>query len=146
MKRLLLILMLLAAPAMAVEPGEILDDPVLEQRARDLSQGLRCPVCRNESIDESNAALAKELRILLRERISAGDTDQEAVDFIVARYGEFVLLRPDRSGANIVLWAAAPVLLLLALGIGWTAIRRKSVPAEGLSAAEQEELERILKS
>ena len=146
MKRLLLILMLLAAPAMAVEPGEILDDPVLEQRARDLSQGLRCPVCRNESIDESNAALAKELRILLRERISAGDTDQEAVDFIVARYGEFVLLRPDRSGANIVLWAAAPVLLLLALGIGWTAIRRKSAPAEGLSAAEQEELERILKS
>ena len=146
MKRLLLILMLLAAPAMAVEPGEILDDPVLEQRARDLSQGLRCPVCRNESIDESNAALAKELRILLRERISAGDTDQEAVDFIVARYGEFVLLRPDSSGANIVLWAAAPVLLLLALGIGWTAIRRKSVPAEGLSAAEQEELERILKS
>ena len=146
MKRLLLILMLLAAPAMAVEPGEILDDPVLEQRARDLSQGLRCPVCRNESIDESNAALAKELRILLRERISAGGTDQEAVDFIVARYGEFVLLRPDRSGANIVLWAAAPVLLLLALGIGWTAIRRKNVPAEGLSAAEQEELERILKS
>ena len=73
----------------------MLDDPVLEERARDLSQGLRCPVCRNESIDESNAALSKELRILLRERLVAGDTDDEAVDFMVQRYGEFVLLRPS---------------------------------------------------
>jgi cytochrome c-type biogenesis protein CcmH len=146
MKRLLLILMLLAAPLWAVEPDEILDDPVLEERARALSQGLRCPVCRNESIDESNAALAKELRIVLRERLVAGDTDQEAVDFMVARYGEFVLLRPDTSGANMILWLAAPALLLIALGIGWTAIRNTRTVPEALSEAEEAELEKILRS
>lgn len=146
MKRLVIILMLLAAPLWAVEPSEILDDPVLEERARELSQGLRCPVCRNESIDESNATLAKELRILLRERIVAGDTDQEAVDFMVARYGEFVLLRPDTSGANIVLWLAAPALLLIALGIGWSTIRARRPVDTGLSDSEKAELERILRS
>lgn len=144
MKRLLIILLLLAAPLWAVEPDEILDDPVLEERARELSQGLRCPVCRNESIDESNATLAKELRIVLRERIVAGDTDQEALDFMVARYGEFVLLRPDASGANIVLWLAAPALLLIALGIGWSTIRARRITDDGLSDAEKAELEKIL--
>lgn len=146
MKRLVLILTLLASPLWAVEPDEILADPVLEDRARELSQGLRCPVCRNESIDESNAALAKELRIVLRERLVAGDTDREAVDFMVARYGEFVLLRPDTSGANMILWLAAPALLLIALGIGWTAIRNKRVVPDGLSADEEAELEKILRS
>lgn len=96
---------------------------VLEQRARDVSKGLRCPVCRNESIDESNAAIAKELRIVLRERIMAGDTNQEAIDFIVARFGEFVLLRPDVRGANLVPWTAPPIMLLIALLVGWSAIR-----------------------
>ena len=91
MIRLIAIFLLVASSAFAVQPDEMLDDPVLENRARDLSQGLRCPVCRNESIDESNAELARELRILLRERLVDGDTDQEAVDFLVARYGEFVL-------------------------------------------------------
>lgn len=146
MKRLALVLMLAAAPLWAVEPGEMLSDPVLEERARDLSQGLRCPVCRNESIDASNAALAKELRIVLRERIAAGDTDQEAVDFMVARYGEFVLLRPDTSGANLILWLSAPVLLLIALGIGWTAIRGRKATAVALTEAEKLELEKILRS
>ncbi len=144
MKRLTLILALLASPLWAVEPDEILDDPVLEDRARELSQGLRCPVCQNESIDESNATLAKELRILLRERLVAGDTDDQAVDFIVARYGEFVLLRPDTSGANLILWIAAPAMLLVALGIGWTAIRRKKTLPEALSDEEKAELEKIL--
>ena len=115
MKRLLIILMLLAAPLWAVQPDEVLDDPVLEDRARALSQGLRCPVCRNESIDESNAALAKELRIVLRERLVAGDTDQEAVDFMVARYGEYVLLNPRATGSNLILWIAGPTLFILAL-------------------------------
>jgi cytochrome c-type biogenesis protein CcmH len=139
-------LMLIASPLWAVEPSEMLADPILEERARELSQGLRCPVCRNESIDESNAALAKELRILLRERIVAGDSDHQAVDFMVARYGEFVLLRPDARGANIVLWLAAPALLLIALGIGWSTIRTKRAAPTRLSDAEQVELEKILRS
>ncbi len=144
MKRLVIILMLLASPLWAVDPNEMLDDPVLEDRARALSQELRCPVCRNESIDESNATLAQELRIVLRERIVAGDTDQEALDFMVARYGEFVLLRPDARGANLILWLAAPVLLMIALWIGWTTIRTKPAATEGLSDAEKAELEKIL--
>jgi cytochrome c-type biogenesis protein CcmH len=146
MRHLLVILMLIASPLWAVEPSEMLADPILEERARELSQGLRCPVCRNESIDESNAALAKELRILLRERIVAGDSDYQAVDFMVARYGEFVLLRPDARGANIVLWLAAPALLLIALGIGWSTIRTKRAAPTRLSDAEQVELEKILRS
>ncbi len=146
MKRLLVVLALAAAPLWAVEPGEMLDDPVLEERARDLSQGLRCPVCRNESIDESNATLAKELRIVLRERLVAGDTDAQAVNFMVARYGEYVLLRPDARGANLILWFAAPALLLIALGIGWMTIRsRKPVP-DALTDAEKAELDKILRS
>ena len=146
MKHLLLVLMLMASPLWAVEPSEMLDDPVLEERARELSQGLRCPVCRNESIDESNASLAKELRILLRERIVAGDSDAEAVDFMVARYGEYVLLKPDVRGANMILWLAAPALLLIALGIGWSTIRTKRAAPAGLSDEEQAELEKILRS
>ena len=146
MKRLVIILMLLASPLWAVDPKEMLDDPVLEDRARALSQELRCPVCRNESIDESNAALAQELRIVLRERIVDGDTDQEAMDFMVSRYGEFVLLRPDTSGVNIILWLAAPALFLIALGIGWSTIRAKRSAPDGLSEAEKAELEKILRS
>ncbi len=146
MKHLVVILMLLASPVWAVQPGEMLEDPVLEDRARALSQGLRCPVCRNESIDESNAILAKELRIVLRERIVDGDTDQQAVDFMVARYGEYVLLRPDARGANLILWLAAPTLLLIALAIGWSTIRAKRATPDGLSDEEQAELEKILRS
>lgn len=146
MKRLLFILVFLASPLWAVEPDEILDDPVLENRARELSQGLRCPVCRNESIDESNASLAKELRIVLRERLVAGDTDQQAVDFMVARYGEYVLLRPDTRGANLILWLAAPALLLIALGVGWATIRRRNIATDPLTEAEKAELDEILRS
>ena len=87
MIRLLLLLCTLAAPVWAVEPSEMLDDPVLEARSRTLSEGLRCPICRNESIDESHASLSKDLRIILRERLVAGDTDAEAVDYMVQRYG-----------------------------------------------------------
>ena len=146
MKRLLIILLLLASPLWAVDPSEMLDDPVLEGRARALSQELRCPVCRNESIDESNATLAHELRIVLRERMVAGDTDAEALEFMVSRYGEFVLLRPDARGANLILWFAAPALLLIALVIGWSTIRAKRKAPEGLSDAEKAELEKILGS
>ena len=144
MKYLLILLAFLAAPVWAVEPDEILADPALEALARALSQGLRCPVSQNESIDESNATLAKELRILLRERLVAGDTDEQAVDFMVARYGEFVLLRPDTSGANLILWIAAPAMLVIALGIGWATIRRRKPSDDTLSDEEKAELEKIL--
>ncbi|MDG1069291.1 MAG: cytochrome c-type biogenesis protein CcmH [Sulfitobacter sp.] len=148
MKRLILIFMLLASPLAAVEPDEILSDPVLEQRARELSKGLRCLVCRNESIDESNASLAKDLRILVRERLVEGDSDVEAVDYIVARYGEYVLLNPTRGGANWLLWGAGPLMLLLAGAAGVTYVRGRSTAKapqdEGLSADEAAQLRDIL--
>lgn len=152
-RQVLIALVLAAAvmplPVAAVEPGEILDDPILEQRARDLSKGLRCLVCRNESIDESNAGLAKDLRLLVRERLVAGDSDAEALDFIVARYGEYVLLRPTATGANILLWAAGPIMLLLAGLMGLAYVRGRATNARaqgaGLSAQEQARLDEILK-
>jgi len=147
MKRLALILALLASPLWAVEPSEMLDDPALEARARELSSGLRCPICQNESIDESNAALSKELRIIVRERIVAGDSDQDIINYLVARYGEYILLTPTVSGANWILWLAAPGLLIAALGVGWATIRRKpEVAATELTDEEQAALDKILHS
>ncbi len=149
MKRLVLILLLLATPLMAVEPDEVLSDPALEARARDVSKGLRCLVCRNESIDESNASLARDLRLLLRERLVAGDSDQQAIDFIVARYGEYVLLKPDTRGANWLLWAAGPLMLLMAGGVGLAYLRgREKAGSDGeppLSDEEQARLRDILR-
>ena len=147
MKRLILILCLLAAPVWAVQPDEVLDDPVLEDRARELSKGLRCLVCRNESIDESNAPLARDLRLLVRERLVAGDSDTEAIDFIVDRYGEYVLLKPLTTGSNLVLWIAGPSMLLVALGISLIYLRRRGgrAPSEALSAEEEARLKEILK-
>lgn len=139
---------ILVPPVWAVQPDEVLDDPVLEQRARDLSQELRCLVCRNESIDESNADLARDLRILLRERLVAGDSDEAAIAFIVDRYGEYVLLRPTTGGANWILWAAGPLMLLLAGGVGIGYLRGRAAAPQtqeaALSDAEQERLRRIL--
>ncbi|MCJ8139729.1 cytochrome c-type biogenesis protein [Falsirhodobacter halotolerans] len=112
MKWVLLALML-ATPAWAVQPDEVLADPALEARARDISQNLRCPVCRNENIDDSNATIARDLRLLVRERLVAGDTDAQAVAFITDRYGEYVLLNPPARGSTLVLWAAGPAALLL---------------------------------
>lgn len=152
MKHLILSLGLtvaLAVPAFAVNPDEVLDDPALEQRARDLSKGLRCLVCRNESIDESNAELARDLRILLRDRLVAGDSDEEAVRFIVDRYGEYVLLKPKIDGSNWLLWAAGPLMLLLAGGVGLAYLRGRSRAAAttetALSKEEQDRLRQILK-
>ncbi|SDW45263.1 cytochrome c-type biogenesis protein CcmH [Ruegeria halocynthiae] len=149
MKYLILTLLLLASPLLAVQPDEVLDDPALEARARDISTGLRCLVCRNESIDESNAELARDLRILLRERLVAGDTDQEAVEFIVDRYGEYVLLKPTTTGANLMLWLAGPIMLLIAAGMGWSFLRKRSqhqkaAHSDALSEEEQERLRQIL--
>jgi cytochrome c-type biogenesis protein CcmH len=140
--------LLLAAPAFAVLPDEILDDPALEQRARDLSRGLRCLVCRNESIDESNADLARDLRILVRERLVAGDSNEEVIEFVVDRYGEYVLLRPTIDGSNWLLWAAGPLMLLMAGGVGLAYLRTRqgaaTVHEERLSAAEEARLREIL--
>ncbi len=159
MKRFLVLMLLLGSlsafagvfagsPAGAVQPDEVLQDPVLEARARELSKGLRCLVCRNESIDESNAGLARDLRLLLRERLVAGDSDQEAVAFIVDRFGEYVLLRPTTTGANWMLWAAGPLMLLLAGLMGLVYLRgRARAPVlqdTALSADEQQQLRKIL--
>ncbi|MEM9551613.1 MAG: cytochrome c-type biogenesis protein [Pseudomonadota bacterium] len=148
MKRLLVILLLLAAPVWAVQPDEVLDDPALEERARDLSKGLRCLVCRNESIDESNADLARDLRLLVRERLVAGDTDDEVIAFVVDRYGEYVLLKPTIDGSNWLLWAAGPFMLLVAAGVGFGFLRGRQraepVTEASLSEAEKSRLREIL--
>jgi cytochrome c-type biogenesis protein CcmH len=148
-RALVLALALLASPAFAVQPDEMLADPALEDRARELSKGLRCLVCRNESIDESNADLARDMRILLRERIAGGDTDEEAVAFLVDRYGEYVLLRPTATGANLILWIAGPAMLIGGAAIAGTYLRRRAAapaPADaGLSDAEKSRLADILR-
>ncbi|MFQ5466762.1 MAG: cytochrome c-type biogenesis protein, partial [Kiloniellaceae bacterium] len=120
------------APAHAVLPDEVLDDPVLEARARELSRGLRCLVCQNESIDSSNAELARDLRLLVRERLVAGDTDDEVRAYLVARYGDFVLLEPPVKPQTYLLWAA-PGLILLA-GIFGVAVYFRRRRAAGISA------------
>jgi cytochrome c-type biogenesis protein CcmH len=148
MKRLLLIALLWTSPVWAVQPDEQLADPALEARARDISTGLRCPVCRNESIDESSAALSRDIRLMVRELLNQGMTDEEVVDEVVARYGEYVLLMPDATGSNLILWLAAPAMLLAALGVGALAIRSRgrAAPPEALNEAEQARLAEIMKS
>ncbi|SFP54893.1 cytochrome c-type biogenesis protein [Tranquillimonas alkanivorans] len=149
MKRLILILCLLAGPVLAVQPDEILDDPALEARARELSQGLRCLVCRNENIDESNADLARDLRLLVRERLVAGDTNDEVIAYVTDRYGEYVLLQPNARGANLILWGAGPAMLVLAMVLAGFYVRRRrraEAPADDLSEAEKARLDEILKS
>ena len=147
LRAILLLALLMASPAFAVQPDEVLADPTLESRARDISTGLRCLVCRNETIDDSDASLARDLRLLLRERLTAGDTDAEAVAFIVDRYGEYVLLNPSANGVNLVLWFAGPAMLLTGFGIAALYLRRRraSPPQDApLSDAEAKRLDEIL--
>lgn len=145
MKWLWLVLALLATPVTAVQPDEMLADPVLEARARDISAGLRCPVCRNESIDESNAAVARDLRLMVRERLVAGDTDAEVIAAVVDRFGEFILLKPDATGANLVLWLAPVGFLLAGVGVAFAAQRRRLAVTDPLTEAEQARLTEILR-
>lgn len=120
-------LMLLAMPAVhAVQPDEIMSDPAKEARARDLSRELRCMVCQNQSIDDSDAPLARDLRLLVRERIAAGDSNSQVLDFLVARYGEFVLLKPRFERQTMLLWLLAPLLLAGGGFALWRQIRRRS--------------------
>ena len=141
----LLLVLVFAGAAQAVKPDEVLQDPALEARARALSEGLRCMVCQNQSIDESDADLARDLRILVRQRLVAGDTDQQVMDYIVSRYGEFVLLKPRFSLRNALLWGT-PVLLLVAGGlfIVLSARSRRPVSGSTLSAEEQAALDKML--
>lgn len=136
----------LALPPMAwaVQPGEILQDPKLEARARALSAELRCMVCQNQSIDDSDAPLAADIRVLLRERIKAGDSDQQVIDFLVARYGEFILLKPRVNWHTILLWIAPAAVLVLAGGVAVMGYRnrRPDEPAR-LTPAEAEALRRL---
>lgn len=149
MRALITVATLAASPVLAVQPGEVLADPALEARARDLSKDLRCLVCRNENIDDSNADLARDLRLLLRERLVAGDTDAAAIDYIVARYGEYVLLNPKTTGSNLLLWYAGPLMLLLGGGIAFSYVRhRRHAPeaaAEGLSPEEEKRIAEIMR-
>ena len=129
-------LSLFSAPALAVQPDEILADPVLEGRARTLSQELRCMVCQNQSIDDSDAPLAKDLRVLVRERLTAGDSDGQVIDFLVARYGEFVLLKPRVSAHTLLLWLA-PFAAVLIGGWGLVVFLRRRADQAGANAPQQ---------
>ncbi|WP_103334146.1 cytochrome c-type biogenesis protein [Pseudotabrizicola formosa] len=139
MKRILLVLLLAVAPvssAQAVQPDEVLADPGLEARARAISRDLRCPVCQGESIDDSNAPISRDLRLVVRERIMAGDTDAEVLAFVVDRYGEFVLFNPRAEGANLILWLAGPGVFLLGAAGALVYIRRRGQPVATESATE----------
>jgi len=132
------VFLLLASPALAVRPDEVLSEPLLEARARALSVELRCLVCRNENIDDSDADLARDLRLLVRERISSGDTDAQAMAYIVDRYGEFVLLKPPARGANLVLWLAGPAMLLAGGAIALAMLRRRSLAIETVPLTDED--------
>ena len=143
---LTLALTLLTVPAVALQPDEILNDPALEARARDLSRELRCMVCQNQSIDDSDAPLARDLRILVRERLTAGDSDRQVIDFLVARYGEFVLLKPRFEWQTLLLWVTPPGVLIAGLaGLYLLSRKRRRVDAENapLTGAEREKIARL---
>src|ERR1700694_4818675 len=134
-----------AAPLHAVQVDEILPDPALETRARAISQDLRCMLCQNQSIDDSEAPLARDLRLLVRERLKAGDSDAQVLDFMVARYGEFVLLKPRFSWHTAILWAPPLTILIIGLfAVGFSVLRRSGRTAlpevAGLSEAERQRL------
>lgn len=147
MRKLLFSLILIASPAFAVQPDEILPDPVLEARARSISATLRCPVCQGESIDDSNAPISRDLRLAVRERLLAGDNDDEVIDYIVVRFGEFVLFKPRPEGSSLILWLAGPAMLILGAGIALAANRKRATAkeVEALSDADKEELASLLK-
>ena len=142
----LMLAVAVAVPAMAVEPDEVMKDPALEARARNISKELRCLVCQNQSIDDSNAGLARDLRILLRQRLAAGDTDQQAKGFLVARYGDFVLLKPPLKPATYALWFGPLVIFVIAaLGAAvYLRRRRPGAAVTALTAIERKRLDEIL--
>lgn len=152
LKTLLLssVLALSVLPAFAVQPDEVLPDAALEKRAREISQVLRCPVCQGENIDESNAEVSRDLRVLVRERLVAGDTDSQVLDYITDRYGEYVLFEPEKTGANLILYYAGPAVLLIALGGAFVYLRGRragsEAPVEALSEEEKARVDELMKS
>ena len=152
MRRLVIVALLAAllspGAALAVQPDEILKDPALETRARTLSQELRCMVCQNQSIDDSEAPLARDLRLLVRERLTQGDSDSEVLKFLVDRYGAFVLLKPPVELNTLLLWSVAPVVLLIGIGALVVMARRRktvSLAEAALSGDEQRRLASMIK-
>ncbi|TQS73908.1 cytochrome c-type biogenesis protein CcmH [Rhodobacteraceae bacterium] len=141
-------LMALSSPALAVLPDEVLHDPSLEARARQISQLLRCPVCQGENIDDSNAGVARDLRLMVRARVLAGDSNQEVLDYISARYGEYVLFSPQARGINLVLYLTAPIIFVISLLGAFFYLRRRRGEAHPgaseLSAAERARLKALL--
>ncbi|MDV7339653.1 cytochrome c-type biogenesis protein [Terasakiella sp. A23] len=154
MKQLMLFIaaaMIYSSPVLAVEPDEVMDDPTLEARAREVSKDLRCVVCQNQSIDDSNSQLAKSMRILVRKRIAEGATNQEVKDYLVSRYGDFVLLKPPVKTKTMILWFGPAIMILIGLaGITFYYRRRsketvETTGAAPLSADEKARLEALLK-
>ena len=143
----LVFIVLSMGPARAVDPAEKLADPQAEARAEELGKGLRCLVCQSESIEESNADLARDLRVIVRERVTAGDSDKQIIDYVVSRYGDYVLLNPPFKASTLVLWLGPLVILLLAVGMAVPVFRRRSAEQaeEELSEAEQAHLKALMK-
>ncbi|MBU2956758.1 cytochrome c-type biogenesis protein CcmH [Paracoccus sp. 1_MG-2023] len=147
MRRLVLALALIATPVLAVQPDEMLSDPDLEARARAISRDLRCPVCQGENIDDSNAAISRDLRLYVRERLVAGDSDRAVVDNVIERFGEFVLFQPRATGANLILWLAGPLMALIGAFAGWRFLRGRDQATpmpDDLSAEEKTRLRDIM--
>lgn len=147
MHKSLLLMIFLAAPAFAVQPNEMLKDPTLEARARSITATLRCPVCQGESIDDSSAPISRDLRLVVRERLVAGDSDDQVIDYVTARYGEFVLFKPRMTGSGLALWLAGPLMLILGAMIVFAMARGRAKADEvtPISTEEQSELDRILR-
>ena len=142
-----LLLFAMISTAVAVQPAEQLADPALEGRAREISAGLRCLVCQNQSIDDSDAPLARDLRLLVRERLSSGDSDTEIRDYLVARYGGFILLRPQLRVETLLLWLTPLIVLAAGAAVLFVHLRRKPEnPSEPLSADEEEQLARLIQA
>lgn len=140
----------IAQAAWAVQPDEVLADPALEKRAREISQMLRCPVCQGENIDESNAPISRDLRLYVRERLIAGDSNPEVIDAVTTRFGEFVLFEPKAEGANLILYWAGPIMALIAAIAAFLFLRGRRpeaevAPATALSAEERQRLEALMK-
>ena len=138
----LLVALLVSLPALAVEPSEMLKDPALEARARTIGRALRCVVCQNQAVDDSSAEVAHDMRRAVRERLTAGDSDQQVYDFMVARYGDYVLLQPPFKSGTLILWLGAPLLLILAGGILLLMARRRRV-LETVQPLSEEERRKV---
>jgi cytochrome c-type biogenesis protein CcmH len=146
MRGLIVVLALIASPAFAVQPSEILSDPMLEARARSISQQLRCPVCQGENIDDSSAPISRDLRVAVRERLVAGDSDDDVIRYVVTRFGEFVLFNPRAEGSGLLLWLAGPMMLVAGAGIALlTNRRRQQIEPSNLTPEDQKRLADILR-